>query len=292
MRLGGRELELQRPLLVGILNLTPDSFSDGGELLEPGQALQRARLLMAQGADLLDLGGESTRPGASEVSEQEELERVVPAVRAITAALAIPVAVDTRRSRVAAEALRAGATMINDVSGFSDPDMGSVVARADAAWVLMHMPHPVGAMGWSQAGANWPVDTDEAISRIAKELQDAVERALAAGVAREQLAIDPGIGFGKTVEQNLALLRPQLALAKLGLPLYLGPSRKSFLRAIARPGTAEAPLDREFGTAAAVAAAVWAGATFIRVHQLAAMRQVMDTALAIWPPQVARSQRA
>ena len=156
MRLGGRELDLQRPLLVGILNLTPDSFSDGGELLEPGQALARARLLMDQGADLLDLGGESTRPGATEVSEQQELERVVPAVRAITAALAIPVAVDTRRSRVAAEALRAGAVMINDVSGFSDPDMAKVVARANAAWVLMHMPHQIGAMGWSQPTADWP----------------------------------------------------------------------------------------------------------------------------------------
>lgn len=289
MRLGGRELELQRPLLVGILNLTPDSFSDGGELLEPGKALQRARMLVEQGADLLDLGGESTRPGASEVSEQEELERVVPAVRAITAALAIPVAVDTRRARVAAAALQAGATMINDVSGFSDPDLGQVVARADAAWVLMHMPHQIGAMGWSQAAADWPVDLDEAIVRIATELQETVARALAAGVARSQLAVDPGIGFGKTVEQNLALLRPQAALAKLGLPLYLGPSRKSFLRAVARPGTADAPLDREFGTAAAVAAAVWAGAAFVRVHRVAAMRQVMDTALAIWPPPVARS---
>lgn len=292
MRLGGRELDLQRPLLVGILNLTPDSFSDGGELLDPAMALQRARLLVDQGADLLDLGGESTRPGASEVSEQEELQRVVPVVRAITAALAIPVAVDTRRSRVAADALQAGATMINDVSAFSDPEMGRVVARADAAWVLMHMPHRVGAMGWSQAAADWPVDLDEAIARISSELQEAVARAQAAGVAFGQLAVDPGIGFGKTVAQNLALLRPQPALAKLGLPLYLGPSRKSFLRAVARPGTAESPLDREFGTAAAVAAAVWAGATFVRVHHLAAMRQVMDTALAIWPPEVARSNRA
>lgn len=286
MRLGGRELDLRRPFLVGVLNLTPDSFSDGGQLLKPGQALDRARLLMDQGADLLDLGGESTRPGASEVGEQEELERVAPAVRAITAALPIPVAVDTRRSRVAAEVLRCGAAMINDVSGFSDPAMGRVVAESGAAWVLMHMPHALGAMGWSQASEDWPEDVDVAITRIANDLEGAVARALAAGVAREQLAIDPGIGFGKTVAQNLALLRPQHALAKLGLPLYLGPSRKSFLRAVARPGTADLPSEREFGTAVAVAAAVWAGAAFVRVHEVAAMRQAMDTALAVWPPSV------
>ena len=284
MRLGGQEVDRRRPWLVGVLNLTPDSFSDGGLLPTPEQALDRARLLMDQGADLLDLGGESTRPGASEVCEQEELDRVIPALRAITAALPSPLAVDTRRSRVAAEALEHGAVMINDVSGFSDPSMGRVVAEAGAAWVLMHMPHPVGAMGWSRASEDWPEDEDSGILRIANDLDNAIARALAAGVAREQLAIDPGIGFGKTVAQNFALLRPQPALAKLGLPLYLGPSRKSFLRAVARPGTAELPLDREFATAAAVAAAVWAGATFVRVHHVAAMRQVVDTAMAVWLP--------
>jgi dihydropteroate synthase len=173
--------------------------------------------------------------------------------------------------------------MINDVSGFSDPAMGKVVADSGAAWVLMHMPHAVGAMQWSQQNAGWPGDVDEAVERIALELQHCIDRALAAGVARSQLAIDPGIGFGKSVAQNLALLRPQPALAKLGLPLYLGPSRKSFLKAVARPGTAEAPRDRDFATAAAVAAAVWSGAAFIRVHDVAAMRQVIDTALALGP---------
>lgn len=283
MRLAGREVDLRRPQLVGILNVTPDSFSDGGQLPDLPAVLARARQMVADGADLLDIGGESTRPGAAEVSEAEELARVLPAVAAISAELPIAVAVDTRRAVVARAALQAGATMINDVSGFSDLAMGEVLAESGAAWVLMHMPHAVGAMQWSQRLADWPDDVEAAIDRIAEELQDAVERALAAGVERAQLAIDPGIGFGKTVAQNLALLRPQPALAKLRLPLYLGPSRKSFLKAVARPGTAEAPRDREFATAAAVAAAVWSGAAFIRVHDVAAMRQVIDTALALRP---------
>lgn len=283
MRLAGREVDLRRPQLVGILNVTPDSFSDGGQLPDVAAVLTRARQMLADGADLLDIGGESTRPGAAEVSEAEELARVLPAVAAISAELPIAVAVDTRRAAVARAALQAGATMINDVSGFSDPAMGEVLAQSGAAWVLMHMPHAVGAMQWSQGLAGWPDDVEAAIDRIAEELQQTVERALVAGVERTQLAIDPGIGFGKTVAQNLALLRPQPALAKLRLPLYLGPSRKSFLKAVARPGTAEAPRDREFATAAAVTAAVWSGAAFIRVHDVAAMRQVIDTALALRP---------
>ena len=283
MLLAGREVDLRRPQLVGILNVTPDSFSDGGQLPDLAAVLARARQMVADGADLIDIGGESTRPGAAEVSEAQELARVIPAVAAITAEIALSVAVDTRRAAVAQAAIHAGAIMINDVSGFSDPAMGKVVADSGAAWVLMHMPHAVGAMQWSQQNAGWPADVDEAIQRIALELQHSIDRALAAGVAHSQLAIDPGIGFGKSVAQNLALLRPQPALAKLGLPLYLGPSRKSFLKAVARPGTAEAPRDRDFATAAAVAAAVWSGAAFIRVHDVAAMRQVIDTALALGP---------
>lgn len=283
MRLAGREIDLRRPQLVGILNVTPDSFSDGGQLSDVAAVVARARQMVAEGADVLDVGGESTRPGAAAVSQDEELARVIPAVAAITASLDVAVSVDTRRAAVARAAIAAGATMINDVSGFSDPQLGQVVAQSGAAWVLMHMPHAVGAMQWSQRQADWPDDVDAAIERIAAELQASVERAEAAGVARAQLAIDPGIGFGKSVAQNLALLRPQPALAKLRLPLYLGPSRKSFLQAVARPGTAEAPRDREFATAAAVAAAVWSGAAFVRVHHVAAMRQVIDTALALRP---------
>lgn len=277
MRLRDRDYDLRKPLLVGILNVTPDSFSDGGQLRDLDDVLRRAEQLQRDGADILDLGGESTRPGAAPVSPQTELNRVLPAVEAIAARLDLPVSVDTRRAAIAAQALRVGATMINDVSGFRDPDMGRIVAQHGAAWVLMHMPHAVGQMLWSQKTKQLQDDPQAALQQIADELAEAVARALASGVARAQLAVDPGIGFGKSLQQNLALLRPSAALSGLGLPLYFGPSRKSFLGAIT--GT---PVDERLGaTAAAVTAAVLAGAAFVRVHDVRMMRQVLDVATAI-----------
>lgn len=281
MQFRGTPVDLSRPLLVGILNLTPDSFSDGGELPTLDAVLRRAEQLVAEGADLLDLGGESTRPGAAEVPVEVEIARVVPAIEALAARLAVPLAVDTRRAAVARPALAAGAAMVNDVSGCGDPAMAGVVRETGAAWVLMHMPHAVGAMAWSERTQAMPTDVLAALGKIADDLRVSVQRAVEAGVDRSQLALDPGLGFGKTVAQNLASLQGSTPLARLGLPLYFGPSRKSFLCAVSRPGTAEAPRDRVFGTAAAVTAAVLAGAAFVRVHDVAAMRQVLDVATAI-----------
>ena len=277
MRLRDRDFDLRKPLLVGILNVTPDSFSDGGQLLTQDALLQRAEQLVQGGADLLDLGGESTRPNAPPVTPDEEAARVLPAIAAIAQRLDVPLSVDTRRAAIAAEALQLGAAMVNDVSGFGDPQMGDVVARAGAAWVLMHMPHAVGAMAWSQKVSTLPEDSHAAVAQIAADLAVAVARAQAAGVARSQLAIDPGVGFGKSLQQNLALLRRCDALLQLGLPLYLGPSRKSFLGAI----TGASVNDRLGATAAAVTAAVLAGAAFVRVHDVRVMRQVLDVATAI-----------
>ncbi|MSP90796.1 MAG: dihydropteroate synthase [Myxococcales bacterium] len=283
MHLGDTTLDLRRPYLVGILNATPDSFSDGGELADPAAVAARGAELALAGADLLDVGGESTRPGAAPVSVELELARVVPAILALRQRVSVPIAVDTRHAAVAAAALRAGAVMVNDGSGFGDPAMGAVVAAAGAAWVLMHCPIAPAAMGWTTRAEALPDDVEGAVHVIAAGLAGAVARAQAAGVARTQLSIDPGLGFGKSLAQNLALLRRQPALESLGLPLYLGPSRKSFLggvvAAAGRP--APGPRDRLFATAAAVTAAVLAGAAFVRVHDVAALREVVDVAKAI-----------
>jgi len=281
MHLGGRAVDLRRPWLVGILNLTPDSFSDGGLLQSRDDLLFAAERIVAEGADLLDLGGESTRPGAAPVSEQEEIDRLLPAIQALHARFEVPLSADTRRAVVARAALAAGAVMVNDVSGFADPDMGAVVAASGAAWVLMHMPHAVGAMAPSQRTATMSDDLHVGLQQVAHGLAQAVARAQAAGVARSQLAIDPGIGFGKTLQQNLCLLRGAAPIAMLDLPVYLGPSRKSFIAAVAQAATADLPSQRLFGTAAAVAAAVLGGAAFVRVHDVAAMRQVLDVAVAL-----------
>ena len=269
------------PLLVAIVNVTPDSFSDGGQLLTLQDVVARGLQCVAQGADLLDVGGESTRPGAAEVSQQEEWQRVVPAIQALVASQTLPVWVDSRRATVAAAALQAGASGVNDVSGFGDPAMAGVVLQAGVPWVLMHMPHKVGAMQASAAVAVMPETTSDGVAAVAADLAAVVQRAVQAGVRREQLLLDPGIGFGKSADQNLALCQVLGPLQSLGLPVYVGPSRKSFVRAVARPGTADLPSDRVWGTAAAVTAAVLAGAAVVRVHDVAAMRQVVDVAWAI-----------
>ncbi len=287
MQLGDRTLDLRQPLLVGIVNLTPDSFSDGGELDSLDAILRRAAQLIADGADILDVGGESSRPGAAEISVDMELSRVVAPVEAIARRFDVPISIDTRRAAVAAATLGAGATMVNDISGFSDPLMGKTVAAHAAAWVLMHTTNPLGQMNWTERAPDMPETVDGALRRICAQLRLSVERARAAGVPRTQLCVDPGIGFGKSLGQNLALLRSNSPLASLNVPLYFGPSRKSFIaalgRAAGRQGAAagEQPLDRIGGTAAAVVAAVQAGASFIRVHDVAVMRQVIDMTLAI-----------
>jgi dihydropteroate synthase len=276
MRLGSRELDLSRTLVVGIVNVTPDSFFAGSRTAALPSGRARMADMAAAGADLLDIGGESTRPGALPVSAAEELARVLPLIEA-AAGLGVPVSVDTRRAEVAMAALAAGAVMVNDVSAGGDPEMAAVVAASGAAWVLMDMPHAVGAMAPSQAAGGCPAALEAGLEAVARRLEAAVARAVAGGVPRAQLAVDPGLGFGKSLEQNLAFLRGPGPLARLRLPVFVGPSRKSFIGCL----TGAAVEDRLPGTAAAVTAAVLAGVSFVRVHDVAPMRQVVDVAIAI-----------
>lgn len=261
----GRVLALDRPLVMGILNVTPDSFSDGGRFLDPDAAVRRAREMAAAGADLIDLGGESTRPGAAEVTADEEAARVVPVLRALRHALDVPLSVDTRKAAVARAALDAGAHVVNDVSGLGDPGMAATVAAWGAGLVLMHMR---GTPATMQSRADYADVVDE----VAAELAASLARADAAGVARERVVLDPGIGFAKTADHNWALLGALPRLAALGHPLLLGVSRKSFLGALLADGSgAPRPVEqREDATTALSALAAAAGVWGVRVHEVAA----------------------
>lgn len=272
-RLRGLTLDLsERPLVMGILNVTPDSFSDGGRFRDAGPALARARALVADGADLLDVGGESTRPGAPEVSVDEELARVLPVVRAIRAELAVPVSVDTRKAAVAREVLAAGADAVNDVSALGDPEMAAAVAEGEAGLVLMHMrgtPETMQSL----------TDYGDVAAEVAAELEGPVARAVAAGVAPERIVVDPGVGFAKTAAQNLALIAGLGALVRrLGRPVLLGPSRKSFIGHLLGGAPAEA---RDAGTVGACVAGLARGARIFRVHEVRAAREALLVADAI-----------
>ncbi len=267
----GRSISLERPLVMGVLNATPDSFSDGGLYDAPERALARAERMAAEGADLLDLGGESTRPGAAPVSPRDEAARILPTLRLLRARLALPVSVDTRRAEVARLALAEGAEIVNDVSALADPGMGGVVAEAEAGVVLMHM------RGTPETMQRDPRYADVA-GEVADELAAALERARAAGIADERVVLDPGIGFAKTAEHNLELLARLGELARLGRPLLLGPSRKSFLGRILGGIPAE---ERDAGTAAACVVGLLHGARVFRVHDVLGVRQALDVAEAV-----------
>ena len=278
---GGRALSLtRRPLVMGVLNITPDSFSDGGLFAEPGTALGHARRMIAAGADLLDLGAESTRPGggvygagAETVPAAEELCRLMPVLEALRAESEIPLSVDTRTGEVAAAALAAGADLINDISLLGDPHLAAAAARSGCPLIVMHSR---GALDTMQHRASYR----DLLAEVRRELAEAVERALAAGVDRRQLLVDPGIGFGKTARQNVILLRRLEELGELGLPLVVGASRKSFIARIA----GDAPPDRRLGgSLAAVAAAARAGAAIVRVHDVAETVQFLHILRAIEP---------
>jgi dihydropteroate synthase len=261
-----------KPLLMGVVNVTPDSFSDGGRFLEPAAAVSHGLALVAAGADLLDVGGESSRPGAAPVPLEEELRRVVPVVESLSRYAAVPLSVDTTKAQVAKAALAAGASIVNDISGLRfDPELGREAARAGAALVLMHMR---GTPADMQQGE---IAYRDVVAEVRDFLAEAVSRAEAAGVPRARVLVDPGLGFGKTVRHNLALLAGLPALAALGQPLVVGPSRKSFIGSLLDKPVGE----RLWGTAAAVAAAVLGGAQVIRVHDAREMRQVADLAWAI-----------
>jgi dihydropteroate synthase len=271
-RIRGGEIVLDRPVVMGILNLTPDSFSDGGRFADPADAVRRARQMAAEGADLLDLGGESTRPGAAEPSEDEEAARVIPVLRALRDALGLPLSVDTRRAAVAREALSAGADVINDVSALADSGMAAVVAPSGAGLVLMHMR---GTPATMQARTDYADVVDD----VAAELAESLAKADAAGIARERILVDPGIGFAKTGAQNLALIASLRRLEeRLGRPVLLGPSRKSFIGALLGGIPAA---ERDAGTAGACVAGLARGARIFRVHDVRGARQALDVAWAV-----------
>lgn len=269
--IGRRALSLGRPLVMGIVNVTPDSFSDGGRFRDAGPALARARELAAAGADLLDVGGESTRPGAGEVGAREEIERILPVIRALRAALDVPVSVDTRKAEVARAALEEGAEVVNDVSALADPAMAEVVAGAGAGLVLMHMR---GTPATMQSLARY----DDVAAEVAAELAAPVERARAAGIGDERIVLDPGIGFAKAGEQNVELIARMGVVARLGFPLLLGASRKAFIGQLVGGVPAA---ERDAGTAGACVAGLARGARIFRVHDVRTARHALDVAWSI-----------
>ena len=251
---------------MGILNITPDSFFDGGQYLDPEAASAQALKLVEEGADILDLGAESTRPGALPVTAREELERLLPVVKRVRKEVQVPISIDTVRPEVAKECLEAGADIINDVSGLkrSGPDMAKVVKKFGAGLVLMHSR---GTPETMQSLANY----DDVVTDVMNELSESVRIATDAGIERERIVVDPGLGFAKTPEQNLEILKKISVFQELGFPVLVGPSQKSFIGKVTGRGTE----DRMFGTAACVAACVRAGVQILRVHEAGAMRDVI-----------------
>lgn len=264
----------ERTYLMGVLNVTPDSFSDGGEFNTPATALAHAQRLVEAGADILDVGGQSTRPGAKQVSVDEELNRVLSVVEALRQnEVSVPISVDTTRAVVAQKAVEAGADMVNDISGGTfDPDMLPVVAQLGVPIVLMH------TRGTPQTMQQL-TDYQDLIGEIYQFLDDQLAAAERAGIARSHLIVDPGIGFAKTGEQNLEILRQLQAFGSLGVPMLVGVSRKSFIgRILNQPD----PKGRVWGTAAACCSAIAGSADILRVHDVLEMRDVCRVADAIW----------
>lgn len=267
----GRTIELgSRTLVMGIVNVTPDSFSDGGALLDPARAIEAGVRMVEEGADLLDVGGESTRPGAEPTPEAEERRRVLPVIEGLARRVAVPISVDTYKATVADAALAAGAALVNDISGLRyDPELASVVARRGAPIILMH------TRGRSREMYKHAVYHD-VVGEVLDELRQSLAFADAAGIPRERVLVDPGLGFAKEPAHSYEVLAALDAFAELGRPIVAGPSRKGFL---ARPlGRDVPPLARDWPTAAAVAAAVLAGVHVVRVHAVAEMVQVVRVA--------------
>ena len=258
----------ERTLVMGILNVTPDSFSDTGEYFGVESAVRRAWEIANEGADILDIGGESTRPGSAGVSAEEEISRVIPTLKALAGGpkYPLPISVDTTKSEVARAALEQGAAIINDISAMTtDPQIGSVAAEYGATLVLMHM------RGTPQTMQLLPPSPD-ILGEIDAWAKDAVARASACGVSSERIILDPGVGFGKTAAQNVEIIVNIRRLAAAGVPVMIGTSRKAFIGAI----TGKSAPDRVFGTCATVAASILYGAHIVRVHDVAAARQVAD----------------
>ncbi len=253
-----------RTLIVGILNITPDSFSDGGLFYKSEQAFDHAVQMVQTGADILDIGGESTRPGAEPVSIQEETDRVIPVIEKLADRIEIPASIDTRKSKVAESALNAGAVMVNDVSGLRyDTGMADVISRFDVPVIIMHAK---GLPKYMQKAPHY----DNLMAEIISFLHESIQMALKSGIKKDRIIIDPGIGFGKSCDDNFKIIHDLSKISALGYPVLMGVSRKSFI------GNALnlSEKNRIFGTAAAVSASVLNGANLVRVHDVCAMKQV------------------
>jgi len=269
-----------RVQVMGILNVTPDSFSDGGQFDDVSRAVDRAFEIEAEGADIIDVGGQSTRPGSIPISVETELARVIPVLERLGGRLQIPISIDTTKSAVARAAVECGAEMINDISGLRfDPELAEIAAETGAGLVLMH------SRGAPETLHNQPPVKD-ILEEVVTRLRESVEKAQARGVGREKIVIDPGIGFGKTAEQNLELVNHLDRVSReLALPVLLGPSRKSFIRLTLdrhlRSVRRDEDRDRRAGTAACVAIGVLRGARIVRVHDVGEMVSVVRMAEAI-----------
>ena len=262
----------ERTYLMGILNVTPDSFSDGGEFNSVETALAQARDMINHGVDIIDIGGESTRPNAEAVTIEEEIERVIPVIRQLRSESSIPISIDTTKATVAKEAIAAGADLVNDVSAATfDEEMLSTVAQLDVPIILMHIrgnPKTMQSL----------TDYQDVVAEVAEFLRTQVHRAIAGGIKRDKIIIDPGIGFAKKAEQSLELLQRLDELKALNLPILVGVSRKSFMRPILQQ---DDPKERIWGTAAACYGAIARGADILRVHDVAQMYDVCRVADAI-----------
>jgi dihydropteroate synthase len=271
-RVGDRKLECgPRTLVMGVLNVTPDSFSDGGRFLEHEDAVTEGLRMAEEGADIIDVGGESTRPGSDEVPVEEEIERTTPVVKRLAAELDMPISIDTRKAEVARAALDAGAVVVNDVSAGRHPEMFDVVRGSDAGLVLMHM---LGDPKTMQEDPRY----DDVVREVREYLAERLDAAVAAGIDRERLCLDPGLGFGKTYEHNLELMRYMDELLDLRVPVLVGPSRKSFIgRALG-----DAPMEERLeGTLGAVAWLAGRGAHVVRVHDVRETMRVLKVVDAI-----------
>ncbi|MBI3353678.1 MAG: dihydropteroate synthase [Nitrospirae bacterium] len=261
----------KRPYIMGILNVTPDSFSDGGLYLNIEKAVEHARRMAAEGADIIDIGGESSRPGAGSVSLNEELKRVIPVIEALSRKIDVPISIDTYKAEAARQSLNAGASIINDISGLRfDPMMVKVAAEANAPVIIMHM------KGIPRDMQKRPLYKD-VVKEIISFFKERISYAIKNGIKKNKIIIDPGIGFGKTVRHNLEIIKRLGEFRSLGVPILLGPSRKSFIGRILDA----APEKRMEGTAAVVAIGIANGANIVRVHDVKAMADVAKATDAI-----------
>ncbi len=260
-----------RTYIMGILNVTPDSFSGDGIYQDADKAVETGERLVQEGADIIDIGGESTRPGAQSVTIEEEIKRVIPVIEKLSKKIKAPISIDTAKSEVARQALDSGASIVNDITGLeSDPEMVYIIREFNAKVVLMHI------KGTPQTMQNSP-EYGNLIKEIKEELRRIIDKAILNGIKKENIIIDPGIGFGKTLKHNLEILNRLSEFKELGMPVLVGPSRKSFIGKI----TGAEPDNRVFGTAGAVAIAIENGADIVRVHDVKEIKQAVMIADAI-----------